>query len=102
MESLAVRTYQAVDCRDFGRVDFRVDQAGNPFVLEINPLPCLSPEDVFTFIAKATGTTHEALINRVLDAALVRVGLIPPPVDSPEANARPSRPTKGGRIKPRD
>jgi D-alanine-D-alanine ligase len=75
MQDLAVRTYQAVECRDFGRVDFRVDRQGNPYVLEINPLPSLSTEDVFTFIAKTRGMTHHQIINRILDIALVRYGL---------------------------
>jgi D-alanine-D-alanine ligase len=77
MQELALRTYQAVDCRDFGRVDFRVDQVGNPYVLEINPLPSLSTEDVFNFIAKTRGMTHYQIINRILDTALVRNGLKP-------------------------
>jgi D-alanine-D-alanine ligase len=77
MQELALRTYQAVDCRDFGRVDFRVDWQGNPYVLEINPLPSLSTEDVFNFIAKTKGLTHYQIINTILDAALVRTGLKP-------------------------
>jgi len=79
MQELALRTYRAVECRDFGRVDFRVDRHGNPYVLEINPLPALSNEDVFNFVAKERGMTHPQIINRILDTALVRVGLIPPP-----------------------
>jgi len=85
MQELALRTYHAVDCRDFGRVDFRVDPTGNPYVLEINPLPSLSTEDVFNFIAKTKGLTHHQIINKILDAALVRTGLIPPPVSQPKA-----------------
>jgi D-alanine-D-alanine ligase len=75
MQELALRTYEAVDCRDFGRVDFRVDRHGKPYVLEINPLPSLSPEDVFNYIAKTRGLTHYQIINRILDAALARTGL---------------------------
>ena len=75
MQELALRTYHAVDCRDFGRVDFRVDRKGTPYVLEINPLPSLSTEDVFNFIAKTRGLTHYQIINRILDTALVREGL---------------------------
>ena len=77
MQELALRTYQAVDCRDFGRVDFRVDRRGHPYVLEINPLPSLSTEDVFNFIAKTRGMTHHQIINRILDAARARHGLAP-------------------------
>ena len=75
MQELAIRTYQGVDCRDFGRVDFRVDRHGHPYVLEINPLPSLSTEDVFNFIAKTKGLTHHQIINRILDVASVRAGL---------------------------
>lgn len=75
MQELALKTYQMVECRDFGRVDFRVDTQGNPYVLEINPLPSLSTEDVFNFVAKSKGMTHHHIINRILDAALVRYGL---------------------------
>jgi D-alanine-D-alanine ligase len=76
MQTLARRTYQAVDCRDFGRVDFRVDRQGRPYVLEINPLPSLSTEDVFNHIAKTKGMTHAQIITRVLDAGLARHGLL--------------------------
>ena len=81
LQALALRTYQAVDCRDFGRVDFRVDRQGRPYVLEINPLPSLSIEDVFSFIARSKGQAYPQVINQILDAALVRCGLTPPPVD---------------------
>ena len=75
MQELALRTYQAVECRDFGRVDFRVDRHGTPYVLEINPLPSLSDQDVFNFIAKTRGLTHHQIINHILETALVRYGL---------------------------
>jgi len=55
LQDLAVRAYKSVDCRDFGRVDFRVDEKGNPYVLEINPLPNLSPDDVFVLFGKVKG-----------------------------------------------
>ena len=76
MQEMALRTYQTVECRDFGRVDFRVDRKGHPYVLEINPLPCLSTEDVFNSIAKSRGISHHQIINRILNAALVRYGMM--------------------------
>lgn len=75
MQGLALRTYQAVECRDFGRVDFRTDRQGNPYVLEINPLPSFSDQDVFNFICKTKGLTHHQVINLVLDTALARYGM---------------------------
>jgi D-alanine-D-alanine ligase len=90
MQELALRTYQAVECRDFGRIDFRVDRQGNPYVLEINPLPSLSTEDVFNVIAKTKGLTHAHMINRIMEAALTRCGLKPRNELSP-LSATPSR-----------
>ena len=88
LADVALKTYQAVECLDFGRVDIRVDRRGNPYVLEINPLPSLSTEDVFMCVAKALGITYDEIIRRVLDAALVRCGLQNP---SPTSGARSAR-----------
>ena len=75
IDDLALRTYKAVDCRDFGRVDFRVDNEGKPYVLEINPLPSLSTEDVFMLLAKNTGITYEQMIGKILNSAIKRHNL---------------------------
>jgi D-alanine-D-alanine ligase len=81
LQALAVRAYKSVDCRDFGRVDFRLDEEGNPYVLEINPLPNLSPDDVFVLFAKAKGVSYDQIINKIIDEAMVRLGLIGPAQD---------------------
>lgn len=75
IQDIAVRTYQAAECRDFGRADIRVDRDGNPYILEINPLPSLSQEDVFMVVANYLGISYEEMINRILDIALARYGL---------------------------
>lgn len=72
---LAIKAYKAVECRDFGRVDFRIDEAGNPYVLEINPLPSLSTEDVFPLVARQVGLSYEELIGRILRSAMQRYNL---------------------------
>jgi len=69
---LAIKTYRAVDCRDFGRVDFRVDKEDNPYVLEINPLPSLAEDDVFALSPKTEGLDYHAVINKIIEAALKR------------------------------
>ena len=76
LNDLAVKTFKAIECRDFGRVDFRVDEKDNPYVLEINPLPSLSTEDVFNVISKALGITYEKMLGRILNAAINRNNLI--------------------------
>lgn len=77
LKALALATYRAVDCIDFGRVDIRVDREGTPYVLEINPLPSLSTEDVFMTIATRLGVTYEEMIGKILEAALQRLSLSP-------------------------
>jgi len=76
LQELAVRAYKSVDCRDFGRVDFRVDEAGSPYVLEINPLPNLSPDDVFVLFGRVVGMSYNQIINKIMDEALGRLGLL--------------------------
>ncbi|MDD3987832.1 MAG: ATP-grasp domain-containing protein [Candidatus Omnitrophica bacterium] len=75
LNELALKTYRAVECLDFGRVDFRVDQDGRPYVLEINPLPSLSTEDVFKLVAENVGITYEDIIGKILNCALNRYNL---------------------------
>ena len=43
VSNLAKKCFQLVDCRDYARVDFRIDEKGRPFILEVNPNPCISP-----------------------------------------------------------
>jgi len=75
LDDLALKTYRAVECRDFGRVDFRVDKDGKPYVLEINPLPSLSTEDVFKLVAENVGITYEEIIGKILKCAIERYSL---------------------------
>lgn len=76
LQELAVRVYQCVGCRDFGRVDFRVDEEGSPYVLEINPLPSLDPEDTFGSFLPVIGSSYDVVLNRILNFALRRYGLL--------------------------
>jgi len=75
IRDLALRAYRAVECRDFGRVDFRVDQQDNPYVLEINPLPCLASDDVFMLIPKVMNIGYPEMIGRILESAFKRYSL---------------------------
>jgi D-alanine-D-alanine ligase-like ATP-grasp enzyme len=52
--------------RGYVRVDFRVDQAGQPWILEINANPCLSPDAGFPAAAAQAGLSFEQLVARIL------------------------------------
>ncbi|MCM8783591.1 MAG: ATP-grasp domain-containing protein [Candidatus Omnitrophica bacterium] len=73
---LAIEVYRAVECRDFGRVDIRVNENDEPFVLEINPLPSLSLADVFPIVGRQVGMKYKDMINQILNCALERYGLL--------------------------
>lgn len=67
--------FQVLGCRDFARLDFKVDPQGVPRFLEINPLPGLGNYSDLVIMAIKQGWSHEALIQAVLGAALERYPL---------------------------
>ena len=76
---LTAATFRITGCQDVARVDFRLDASDNdkPYILEINPLPGLNPDYSDLCVeAKADGWSYEELVNRILDEALERNGLI--------------------------
>jgi D-alanine-D-alanine ligase len=75
ISDVSLAAYNAIECRDFGRVDVRVDERGTPYVLEINPLPSLSTEDVFSIISRYQGITYDQMIVRILECAIKRYNL---------------------------
>ncbi len=69
----SLRIWRAIGARDFGRVDFMLDEAGRAWFLEINPLPGLSPYyGVFPVLAEAAGYDHTALIGEIMRLAIQR------------------------------
>ncbi len=64
--------YKLTGCRDYARVDIRVDEDGNPHVLEVNPNPDLAEGTGFMLCAEQTGRTFQQTIGELLDMALAR------------------------------
>lgn len=75
LQQLALRAFDALECLDFARADFRLDDAGRPVFLEINPLPTFAPDGSFGILAELEGRPHVELLAEVLGAALERLGL---------------------------
>jgi D-alanine-D-alanine ligase len=66
-------------CHDVARLDFRVRPDGEPVFLEINPLPGLAPKTSdLVLLAQGYGIGYPELIARILNSALIRVGLVEP------------------------
>ena len=76
IEDLCGKAFRHLMCRDVARIDVRLDAAGKPHLIEVNPLPGLSPGySDLVFIAEAAGMTHTDLVGAILEKALVRCKL---------------------------
>lgn len=75
LATLAVRAFEALECRDFARADFRLDAAGAPVFLEINPLPTFATDGTFAILAELEGTSLDDMLGRCVVAGLERLGL---------------------------
>ena len=88
--------YRVLGCRDWSRIDIRLDAAGVPNVVEVNPLPGIlpDPEDnsCFPKAARAAGLSYDELIQSCLRHAADRQGVI---LDALEGPTRASRHARG-------
>ena len=74
VQAVAWKAAKALSCRDVARVDIRLSSEGIPYVLEVNPLPGMDPEESnLPIMARAAGLSHEALILRLLTLAAERI-----------------------------
>jgi D-alanine-D-alanine ligase len=67
LEEVALRCWEAFNLRGYARVDFRVDTAGIPWVLEVNTNPCLSPDAGFAAALERAGITFDCAVRRILE-----------------------------------
>lgn len=73
IEEMALLSFHALGCRDYARVDIRMDRAGVPFVLEVNTMPGLQPGySELPRLAQACGLDYTALIGCLVEEALGR------------------------------
>ncbi|MBA4311592.1 MAG: D-alanine--D-alanine ligase [Chlorobiaceae bacterium] len=81
------QAYKILRCRDWCRIDVRLDSKGTPNIIELNPLPGIlpKPEDnsCFPKAARAAGLSYNQLIQSVLLLAAQRYGLMEPSFQSP-------------------
>jgi D-alanine-D-alanine ligase len=80
IKSTALKTYRILRCRDWSRIDIRLDGNGTPNIIEINPLPGILPDpeenSCFPKAARAAGLNYNDMINKVLFAAAKRYNII--------------------------
>jgi len=76
MTRMAKKIYNALSCKDFARIDFRLSDCGKIYFIEINPLPGLAPEySDYPMLAEFNGMKYEALVQNILLSALKRYGI---------------------------
>jgi len=71
----AQKIFKIVDCRDLGRIDFRLGDDGKAYFLEVNALPSLEPGAGIYAAAALEGLHFDAVIDSVLTSAARRYGI---------------------------
>lgn len=72
VKSIAADAFLACGCRDYGRVDFMIDEEDNPFVLELNTLPGMKDTSLLPMSAGACGINFESLLKKLVAPAIMR------------------------------
>lgn len=89
LRKTAKTVFGALDCRDLGRIDFRLSDAGVPYFIEINSLPSLEPGAGIYAAAALEGLHFDAVIDSVISSAARRYKI----KDPKRAQSRPARKT---------
>jgi len=70
VQQLAVQAFRTLGCRGWGRVDFLLDEDGNPYVLEMNTLPGMTDHSLVPMAAKQQGISFDDLVIGILESSL--------------------------------
>jgi D-alanine-D-alanine ligase len=70
LQEMALRTFQALGCRTFGRVDFRVGEDQVPYCLEVNTIPGMTETSLVPKAAAAAGISFEQLGGKIVELSL--------------------------------
>lgn len=77
LQDISLAAYRALNCKDLARVDLRYGRDGRPYVMEVNPIPGMSPGfSDYPRMAEVAGYSHAALVNAILLTAVSRCGVI--------------------------
>ena len=69
LQCLSLACWRLFGLRGWARVDFRVDEGGQPLILEVNANPCLSPDAGFAAALAQAGLAYDEAVARILAAA---------------------------------
>jgi D-alanine-D-alanine ligase len=66
---VALAAFRLADCRQYARIDLRVDAAGRPYILEVNGNPDISPSAGLARQVRASGMTYDEFACRMVECA---------------------------------
>lgn len=72
IQKLAIQAFEVLNIYDFGRVDFRLDEFNQPYILEMNSMASINPHSSFVKSASKAGYSYNHLINRIIEVAIQR------------------------------
>src|SRR6187399_1772515 len=72
LQQTAVAVFQALELRDYGRIDMRLQPDGRVHVIEANPNPWLSSKAEFAMAARKAGRTYLQLVEEIVELAMAR------------------------------
>jgi D-alanine-D-alanine ligase len=72
MVRISIAAFNALQLRDFARVDLRMDKDNNLYILEINSMASMGPTGSYVHAAGIAGYDFKMLVNKMLDAGVVR------------------------------
>jgi len=74
MAKLMLKSYKAVMCEGWGRVDFMLDQQQKPWLIEVNTVPGMTDHSLVPMAAKQAGMSFEELVLKILQGASLHAG----------------------------
>jgi D-alanine-D-alanine ligase len=72
LQRLSLAAFRAVGAHGWGRVDFMLDEAGQPWFIEVNTVPGLTDHSLVPMAAGASGVEFGALVLKILDSSIGR------------------------------
>lgn len=97
LQEASLAAWHTMGCRDYARVDFRLDEAENFVILEINPNPDISPDSGFAAALTASRIPYQKFVSKVCENALSRLllrePLTQPPAPTPPIKTLAKRPS---------
>ncbi len=86
MIRISTAAFKALQLRDFARVDLRMDENNNIYILEVNSMASLGPTGSYVYAAEKAGYSFNTLVNKMLDVGVIRYFSNHQLPDSPAAN----------------